>query len=78
MTKTPAERVGENVRAEMARRQISQTAVALQLSMSQASVSSRLRGEIAFDVNELHCVASFLGVPVEVLLAGHPATTATP
>ncbi|MGZ0150692.1 helix-turn-helix domain-containing protein [Kribbella sp. WER1] len=75
MTNTPAERIGANVRAEMARHNISQTSLALQLSLSQASVSSRLRGEIAFDVNELHRVAGFLGVPVAVLLAEQPATT---
>lgn len=73
MTKTPAERIGENVRAEMARRSVSQTSLALQLSLSQASVSSRLRGEVAFDVNELERVARFLGVPVTVLVADHTA-----
>lgn len=75
MTKTPAERIGENVRAEMARRNVSQTSLALQLNLSQASVSSRLRGEIAFNVNELDRAARFLGVPVALLLAEQPAAT---
>lgn len=53
----------------MARQQISQTAVADRLGLSQTAVSRRLRGEVEFSVTELHAVADVLGLPVERLLA---------
>ena len=60
--------VGANVRAEMARRQLSQTALAAHLGLSQAAVSRRLSGHTPFDVNELASVAAWLGVPASTLL----------
>jgi transcriptional regulator with XRE-family HTH domain len=75
MSQTPATRTGSNVRAEMARAGISQTALAEKLGVSQAAVSKRLRGEVAFNVDELAKVADALKVPVAVLLADQPATT---
>lgn len=68
MTSTPAARTGANVRAEMARRGISQTALAKSLGLSQPSVSARLRGATPFDINELSAVAHFLGVPLGALI----------
>lgn len=68
MTRTHAAVVGSNVRAEMARKNISQTTLAQALDLSQAQVSKRLRGEIAFNVNELHAAAEFLGINAAVLL----------
>ena len=67
-TTRPATIVGQNVRAELARRRSSQTALAAHLGMSQTGVSNRLRGVIAFDVDELHAAADFLGLPVAALL----------
>ncbi|MEU4391611.1 helix-turn-helix transcriptional regulator [Kribbella sp. NPDC023855] len=75
MTDTPAQRIGANVRAEMARRGISQVAIASKLGLPQTSVSKRLRGEVAFNVDELTAVADHLGVPLAALLAEQPATT---
>lgn len=75
MTDTnPATVVGANVRAELARAGKTQIWLADVLQMKQQSVSDRLRGVVAFDVNELTQVASALGVPVAVLL-GSPVTT---
>lgn len=65
---TPAALTGANVRAEMARRGVSQTTLAQRIGMSQAQVSKRLRGVIAFDINELAAVADFLNVPLALLL----------
>lgn len=73
MTDTPAQRIGANVRAEMARRGISQVAIASKLGLPQTSVSKRLRGEVAFNVDELTAVADHLGVPLAALLAEQPA-----
>jgi transcriptional regulator with XRE-family HTH domain len=67
---TPSATVGANVKAELARRSISQKTLGEHLGLSQVSVSTRIRGRTPFDVNELHKTADFLNVPVSVLLAG--------
>lgn len=68
MATSPTARVGVNVRAEMARRGVSQTELAKQLGISQAAVSARLRGHTPFDVNELARIAVVLSVPAAELL----------
>ena len=68
MPTTPTKQTGANIRAEIARRKISQTTLAGHLGLSQTSVSARLSGRTAFDVNEVHAIAVFLGVPLSVLL----------
>lgn len=60
--------VGANVRAEMARRGISQAALADHLGLTQASISKRLTGRVAFDVNELTRTAEFLDVHITAFL----------
>lgn len=69
VAKTPAQITGANVRAEMARAGVSQTELARRLDLSQASVSDRLRGRTAFDINELFAVAAALNVSIDVLTA---------
>lgn len=62
---TPAElqkAVAAEVRAELARKQMSQVALAEHLGVAQATVSRRLTGEVPFDVAELGQVAEILGV----------------
>lgn len=66
---TPSQRIGGNVRAEMARNRVSQTALGVHLGLTQASVSARLLGRTPFNINELHDIAAFLGVPLSTLLA---------
>jgi len=68
-TNVTAVRVAGEVRAAMARRGVSQTALAAALGMSQAAVSRRLRGAIPLDVKELAAIAEILGVPMSVLVA---------
>lgn len=70
METTPSEVAGRNIRAEMARRGISQTDLAHRLNLSQAAVSKRLRGVTPLDVNELYSIGTLLDVPVSVLMAG--------
>ncbi len=67
MTDTPGVQVGANVRAEMARRGITQTQLAEQIGRSQPQLSKRLAGAIPFDINELTAVADALSVPIEKL-----------
>lgn len=62
------ERLAEEVRAAMARRRIPQSTLAEALSKSQAAVSRRLSGKVAFDVNELEIVASVIGIPAADLI----------
>ncbi|MEN4419798.1 helix-turn-helix transcriptional regulator [Mycobacteroides chelonae] len=60
--------VAANVRAEMARGGWNQSKLAPALKMSQQALSERLRGRVAFDVNEIGAIASVLGVRVSVLM----------
>lgn len=39
------------------------------IGMLQSSLSARLNGRVAFDVNELHAVAEVLGVPACELMS---------
>jgi len=68
MTEDISGTVGANVRAEMARRRITQDRVADLLGISQPQVSKRLNGDIAFDVVELDKLADLLGIPAATLL----------
>lgn len=76
MSTTPTEVTGANVRAEMARRKVSQTTIAKHLDRSQTAISHRLSGRVPFDINELTAIAQLLDVPLAALLAG--ADTASP
>lgn len=67
---TPSGAAGANVRAEMARKVMTQTALARHLGFSQVALSARLRGVTPFDVNELARCAEVLGVPLDRLLDG--------
>lgn len=66
--KTTAQRTGDNVRAEMARKGLSQAALAAELGMSQSMLSYRLAGRVALDVEELARIAAVLEVPVSTLM----------
>ena len=57
-----------NLRAELARKGLSQREMAEHLDLSPGSVSSRMRGEIDFGGTELIEVAAWLDVPVAALL----------
>lgn len=66
-------RVAGEVRAHLARRQLSGKQLATALGVSQFSVSRRLRGEVPFSVDELSVAADFLGVDLSDLLAERAA-----
>jgi transcriptional regulator with XRE-family HTH domain len=63
------ELVAAEVRAEMARRRITQEALAAHLHTTQRGISRRLTGEVAFNLDELSRIAEFLDVPVTRLVA---------
>lgn len=55
--------IAANVRAELARRAITQGAVAEALGLSQPQVSARLRGSVMFRIDELLTIAALLDLP---------------
>lgn len=61
--------VSGNLRAEMARRKISQKQLGEVLGLTQAAVSKRLRDITPWSVPELEAAAELLGVSVQRLLA---------
>jgi len=62
--------VASEVRAELARQQMSQRALARKMRRSDVYVSRRLRGEVPFSITDLDQVAAVLEVPVTKFLAG--------
>lgn len=74
MTDSAAERVGRNVRAEMARNGLTQGDLATRLNLTQPAVSRRLTGEIPLNVNELATISRVVGVPLGRLVAGSERT----
>lgn len=68
-------RIADNIRAEMARKRLTQGDLAEHLNCSQAAVSRRLSGHTPFDVNELQTIADLLGVAPAYLI-GEPERAA--
>lgn len=62
------QRVAGNVRAEMARRNYSQTSLAKKLGRTQQALSRRLCGQTAFSVTELDQIAEALGCSLNDLI----------
>jgi len=65
--------VAAEVRAALARKRISQRQLANLLGLTQPVVWRRLRGDVAFSVDELQAVAEALEVPVSSLIGGEQA-----
>ncbi len=72
MAQTYNEIVAGEVRAEMARQKRSQDNLATELGWTQAFLSRRLTGKLAFSTNEIEQMASVLGVPLSQLAAIRP------
>lgn len=75
MTTGVNEAVAAIVRAEMARRKITQLVIADALGVSNAAVSRRLSGHVPWDVNELVVVADVLGMDPRDLLPAAASST---
>lgn len=65
---TLADSVAAEVRAHLARRQLTATALANAIGKSEMYVSRRIRGEVAFDLVDIEQVARFLSIAVADLL----------
>jgi transcriptional regulator with XRE-family HTH domain len=68
MTGTLSERAATEVRAEMGRQRMTQSALGVVLGKSQAYVWRRVMGKVPFDLAELEKIAAALGVPIETFL----------
>lgn len=62
--------VARNIRAELARRGISQRHLTEALGVTYTGVTRRLSGRTPLDVDEVAAVARYLGVPVSDLFIG--------
>jgi transcriptional regulator with XRE-family HTH domain len=61
---TLADSVAAEVRAQLARQQLTGLALANAIGKSEMYVSRRLRGHVAFDLTDIEQAAQFLGVDV--------------
>lgn len=68
MDRSTTERVVENVRAEMARRGLTQSDLGDALGLTQQACSRRLTGRVDFSVSELAEAAELLAVPLQDLV----------
>lgn len=64
---TVRSQVAEEVRAAMGRRRVNASTLAAAIGMSTSTMSLRLKGTVAFDVDELQRVAECLDVDVDSL-----------
>ena len=62
------EHVGNEIRAEMARRRLSQTDLASALGWTQVALSRRLTSAVALSTDEIEHIAEVLHVPVDQLV----------
>lgn len=76
MTQSLTARVSAEVRAEVARQQLTHRELGERLGLSQPQVTKRLNGVISMDTAELDRIAIALGVPVDRFLAAPGATAA--
>ena len=60
--------VAMNIRAELARRRVSQHKLAQHLGKSQTWVHRRLSGNVSLSINDIMLIADFLGLPITELL----------
>jgi len=65
----PRQAVATEVRVLMARHRINQKQLAEAVGIKQPSLSRRLSGEIAFDIDELAAIARHFGVALSDLVA---------
>ena len=66
----PVTQAAGEVRAALARANVTQTTVAEVTGRSQAYWSRRLSGEVPMDVSDLAVIADLTGVPMSHLVAG--------
>jgi transcriptional regulator with XRE-family HTH domain len=67
-------RVAAEVRASLARANVSGRQAAMQLGWKQQYISRRLNGTVPFDVVDLYALAELLDIPVEGFFPPRPAS----
>lgn len=73
MANTTSERIAANVRAELARRRLSGSALAEALAVPHRTMTRRLSGQIRWTAEDVESVANYLGVPMEALVSERAA-----
>ncbi|MDB4872777.1 MAG: BetR domain [Gemmatimonadales bacterium] len=68
MSMTLEDRVLQKIQAELDKRHMSGAELGRRMSVSQATISRRMIGEVSFTLAELTQVAEILQVPVDELL----------
>lgn len=68
MQTQPTQRVTAEIRSQLARRRVSQATAAARLGISQAAMSRRLVGRVAFDVEELAALADLFEIDLSDLI----------
>lgn len=71
----PIKPANANLRAELARADVSQADVAELLGVTQPQVSARMLGKIPWRVPELQAIARHLGLPFSRLVDDEPEMT---
>ena len=69
----PKPTASANIRAELARADVSQSAVADLLGISPGQVSARIQGRIEWRLSEVQAIAAHLNVPIGKLVEDEPA-----
>lgn len=72
MATTASSSVARNVRAELARRKISQQTIAAALGKSQAWIYRRLSDKVSFTIDELDQIAQCIDAPLSKLIEDTP------
>jgi transcriptional regulator with XRE-family HTH domain len=65
----PTAQANANIRAELARAEVSQAQVAALLDIPPSQVSARLKGRVHWKLAELQKLARHLNVPIAILAA---------
>lgn len=60
-------RVAKNIHSEVYKAGHNNSALALKLGLSRQAISQKMRGEVAFSLNEVGAVAEWLNIPVATL-----------
>jgi transcriptional regulator with XRE-family HTH domain len=66
---TAVQRIAATVRAEAARRNITQAQIGERLGFSQTFVSRRLLGRVEFSISELEALADMFDMPLSELVS---------
>jgi DNA-binding Xre family transcriptional regulator len=70
MTSPAFQSIADVIKLQLTHQRKGQTALAAHIGLSQTALSRRMRGAIAFRVDELEKIAEFLSITVADLYAG--------